>query len=716
MQQPLLIGGRSFSPELIAELRQELERNAAVSSRSLAQVICHRLGWYSGNGQMAVASAESALRKLRRRGLLPPAPRGEGRPQSRRLKRSAAPLPPLEAVPARVDAVQGLRLHLLSGHEDPLHPIWNDLIIAQHPCGDTALAGPCVRYLIGSAHGWLGALSFGPAAYVLGARDTWIGWSRAARESNVPLVLNLSRLLIRAEVRCQNLASKVLALALSAVRVDWPARYGREPLLVETFVERSRFTGACFGAANWQRLGVSTGRGRLGPEEALCTPKDIWVYPLHAQARARLQAEKPRPLQPQPLLESLAREDWCAHELAHLELGDRRLHRRAQAVLAARWRQPQTSFFGSFETWGQAKGAYALIAHRRAEFTLDSVLAAHAEATAARMAAEPVVLLPQDSTTLNFSGLKKTTGLGPIGESKGRGLWLHSLLAFRGDGVPLGVLAAHCWARPEEPALPGQTRSRNVKSLDEKESHRWVETLHQAASLARRMPQTQLIVITDREGDLYELHDAVQVGPANLHTLIRAQHDRTLSDHQKLWAHLEAQPLAEGRTFARPRGPGQPAYEAHLEIRFAPISIEAPHVGGKKGWPALQLWAVLAREIDAPAGVAPLEWMLLCDQPLETAAQAWQQVQWYRTRWGIEEWHRALKTGCQAEAREFKTAAHLQRALAFDLIVAWRVLACLKLGRALPQLPARLLYTETELEVLCAKFKKNCPPGNVPPT
>ena len=73
---------------------------------------------------------------------------------------------------------------------------------------------------------------------------------------------------------------------------------------------------------------------------------------------------------------------------------------------------------------------------------------------------------------------------------------------------------------------------------------------------------------------------------------------------------------------------------------------------------------------------------------------------WYARRWGIEEWHRALKSGCGAEQREFKTAEHLQRVLAFDLIVAWRVLASLKLGRALPQLPARVLYSEDELAVL----------------
>ena len=98
--------------------------------------------------------------------------------------------------------------------------------------------------------------------------------------------------------------------------------------------------------------------------------------------------------------------------------------------------------------------------------------------------------------------------------------------------------------------------------------------------------------------------------------------------------------------------------------------------------------------------------MLLTDLPITTAGQAWEKVQWYCRRWGIEEWHRALKNGCGVEQREFETAEHLQRVLAFDLIVAWRVLACVKLGRALPQLPASVLYTPEELQVLQAAVKK----------
>jgi hypothetical protein len=120
----------------------------------------------------------------------------------------------------------------------------------------------------------------------------------------------------------------------------------------------------------------------------------------------------------------------------------------------------------------------------------------------------------------------------------------------------------------------------------------------------------------------------------------------------------------------------------------------------------LTLQALWVHETHAPVGAEPIDWMLLTDLPITTAEQAWQKVQWYSRRWGIEEWHRALKNGCGVEQREFKTAEHLQRVLAFDLIVAWRILACVKLGRVLPQLAANVLYSPEELEVLLAAVKK----------
>jgi len=706
MDTPIQLCGHTFTPRLIQHLNEMLVDQLHVSHTVLAREVCEHLHWCAPNGRLCLSSAKVALHKLQDRGLLR-LPVGRSRPgHPHRLRPSGQPLPPVTQVPRRVDQIQGLHLYLISGEEDRLHRLWNDLIIQQHPCGGAPLVGAQLRYLIGSsAHGWLGALGFGPPAFRLGARDQWIGWSSNARLRHLQEVVGLSRLLIRQEVRCVNLASKVLSLALTRLPQDWQTRYGLRPLLVETFVDRSRFTGLCFAAANWVRLGTSTGRGRLGPRTPVTTPKDIWAYPLSPQARGRLQEELAPPVTPCSLLESLKASDWCAHELQGLELGDARRHRRAERILAARWKTPGASFSSSFPDWGQAKGAYSLIEQKRPEISLEALLDPHAEATLARMAAEPLVLLPQDTTSLNYTGLRQTTGLGPINHQGSRGLFLHSLLAYRPDGVPLGVLDAQAWGRPETPSE--DPRSRNAKSIDEKESVRWQEALGVAAGAARRLPLTQLIVMTDREGDLYELHDSVQVGPPNLHTVIRAQHDRNLEGHQKLWAFLQQQPLGMRRQLTVPRRQGQPARSAKLAVRWAQVTIQAPAVGPKKGWPPLTLWAVWVYEAAPPRGAEPLEWMLLTDLPLRSADQAWEKVQWYCRRWGIEEWHRVLKSGCAVEQREFKTAEHLKRVLAFDLILAWRILALIKLGRAVPHAPAQLFYTPEELKLLVRAFKKN---------
>lgn len=706
MLESIVVCRREFSPEVLEHLNVLTRQEPPPTRNMLAREVCAHLAWYSPDGRPATSSAKVALRKLERRGVLRLPARARGAPGCHRLRRSDQPLPALAGVPQRVDQVQGLRLHLIAGPKDPLHGLWNDLIIEQHPCGDAPLVGTQLRYLIGSDHGWLGALGFGPAAFVLASRDQWIGWSVGARLGHLREVVGMSRLLIRQEVRCANLVSKVLSWVLERLPEDWQQRYGVRPLLVETYVDRSKFTGLSLSVSNWLRVGVSSGRGRLGPRPGDQPLKDVWLYPLQGRCRQQLQAEVPAPLTPRSLEQSLAPADWCVGEMGGVELGDRRRTRRAVNILAARWQNPQASFYGSFRDWSPAKGAYGLIEHKGPEVSLGRLLSGHQEATQRRMAAEAVVLLAQDTTGLNYTGLRQTTGLGPLGEAKGRGLWLHSLVALRPDGVPLGVLDAQCWGR-EPVVAAARPRGRNAQSIDEKESYRWIQAYQCAAAAARRMPQTQLVVMADREGDLYELHQAAPDGPPNLHPLVRAQHDRNLVSHQKLWAHMAALPCGQRRTVEVPRHPGQPARTAEVEVRWDRVAITAPAVGCKKSWPPVAVWVVWVHEPDPPAGVEPLDWMLLSDLAVADARAAWQRVEWYRQRWGIEEWHRVLKSGCGVEQREFKTAEHLQRVLAFDLIVAWRVLACVKLGKAMPQLPATVLYTLEEVEVVRAASKKS---------
>lgn len=705
MHAPIIVSGREFSPEVLGHLREFAQQQPVPSRNQVAREACACLAWFSPDGRPAVSSAKVALRKLERRGhlSLPGKCAGPREARAHRLRPSGQPLPAVKEVPGRVDQVRHLHLYLISDRSDPHHTLWNDLMIQQHPCGDAPLVGAQLRYLIGSDHGWLGALGFGPAAFVLAARDQWIGWATPARLGHLREVIGLSRLLIRQEVRCAHLLSKVLSMVLARVAEDWMARYHLKPLLVETFVDRSRFTGLSLSASNWQRVGRSTGRGRRGSPGATKTLKDVWLYPLDAQARAKLQAHVAPPLSPCPLTQSLAQEDWPQRELETLDLGDRRRERRAEAILEARWNQPQASFFGTFSDWAAAKGAYGLIEHPSSEISLQSLLAPHVEQTQRRMAAEPWVLLPQDTTTLNYTGLRQTEGLGPLGDIKGQGLWLHSLLAFRPDGIPLGVLEAKGWARPQ---TGSDTAERNAQGIAEKESLRWVEAFGKAATAARRMPQSQLVVITDREGDIYELHDAGTSRPPNLHLLIRAQHDRQLEGGQKLWAFMGSLPVGERRSVPLPRAHGQAARTAQVEVRWSSVRLAPPSAGCKKSWPGLSLSVVWVHEPNPPAGGEGLDWMLLTDLPVNHAAEAWEKVQWYCKRWGIEEWHRALKNGCEVEKREFETAESLQRVLAFDLIIAWRVLACVKLGRALPQLPATVLYSPDELQILLAALLK----------
>ncbi len=706
METPIRLCGRVFTVQLIQHLKEMLDRQPDCPYKILAREVCEHLQWCAPDGRLCLSSAKVALHKLHDRGLLRLPSSDKSHPGHRsRLRSSGRPLPALTHVPRRVDEVQGLYLYCLTGYEDPWHELWNDLIIQQHPCGDAPLVGARVRYLIGSEHGWLGALGFGPAAFRLSARDQWIGWSRDARLAHLQEVVGLSRFLIRQEVHCTNLGSKVLSMGLARLGDDWEARYGVRPLLVETFVDSARFSGLVFAAANWIRLGASLGHGRLGPKVPDKTPKHIWVYALQRDARQRLQEEVPGPVMPCGLLDSLDATDWCAHELGGLELGDTRRNRRAEKILDSRWRDPTASFSASFQDWGQAKAAYGLIEKRSPEISMEILLDPHSEATIARMATEPVVVLVQDTTTLNYTGLRETEGLGDINHDGSRGLFLHSLLAYRPDGIPLGVLHARAWGRAE--VKPMDRRTRNAKSIDEKESVRWVDAVHVAASVARRLPRTQIFVETDREGDLYELHDAIQIGPPNLHSVIRAQHDRNLESHQKLWSFMRAQPLALRRDVNIPRGHGRSARTTAVSVRWAQATIQAPAVGPKKGWPGLTLWAIWVYEDDAPPGTDRLEWMLLTDLPIHTAEEAWKKVEWYRIRWGIEEWHRVLKSGCAVEQREFKKAEHMKRVLTFDLIMAWRILALIKLGRAIPNVPADLIYTAEELDVLQGVVKKN---------
>ena len=374
-------------------------------------------------------------------------------------------------------------------------------------------------------------------------------------------------------------------------------------------------------------------------------------------------------------------------------------------MLQERWAHPDRSFYTSFGGAAGGKAAYAFIENPRAELQFENLLAPHQHNTRRRMAAEKVVLLAQDTTILSYNTLEQTQGLGPIGENGGRGLLLHSLHAFRLDGIPLGCAWAKLWAR--EPSA--QSGHRNEQAIDQKESARWVEAFQKAADMATQMPRTILVISGDRESDVVDLYDRARVVPPNLHFLVRAQHDRVLCSGEKLWEHLSGQSLGGTMRVKIPRRQGQPARTATLELRWSKVQVKPPRVGCKNSWGMIDLWALLAQEIDAPKEVQPIEWMLLSDWKIDSLKIARRLVRWYGLRWGIECWHQVLKDVCKIETRQMKSAQALSRALALDMMVAWRVLLLCRLGKARPDLPASVLYSPEELAIL-EVLKKNSPP------
>lgn len=698
------ICGRWIEKQVLDRLSHRSQGPAAPSRVELTEEFCRAVDWHDAKGRARVSSASVALGRLERLGLVQLPPRAPRRPSEvpRGLPDDGMPLPPLPRLPQSGGRIAGLRLRLIRDANDPAHRIWNRLIVREHPLGRRPLVGAQLRYLIECETGVIGAFGFGPPAFHLECRDQWVGWSRAAQQGNLGEVIGLSRFLIRPALRVSNLASQCYSLVLNQVAEDWLERYGIKPVLVETYVDRVAHHGRSLAAANWRRLGQSKGRGRDDRQgKGGKTPKDVWVYELQAQARAQLQRVPVERLAPRSVFGPALKDDWAQEEMAGVCLGDRRLNARAARILGQRWARPMQSFYRSFESRSEAKGAYQLVENPRAEISLQSLLMPHQLQTARRMAAEKVVLLAQDTTALSYNSLHETEGLGTIGEDHTLGFFVHSLQAFRLDGIPLGTAWVETWARTDA----SNTAQRNDQSVDEKESGRWIRAFQAAGCRARQMPQTQVVVCGDRESDIYELWDQLPAAPKNLRLLVRAQHDRNLVGGNSLRESLAAAAVGDRMKVDVPRREGRPARTATLELHWQEVELKAPAVAHKKSWPTLKLYALWAHEVGAPAGQEAIDWVLLSNWPITSPKLARRIVKWYGLRWGIECWHKVLKGVCRVEHRQMKNLARLERALAFDMIVASRALLLTRLGKDHPDQPAELFYSPDELEVLEVKKK-----------
>ena len=316
-------------------------------------------------------------------------------------------------------------------------------------------------------------------------------------------------------------------------------------------------------------------------------------------------------------------------------------------------------------------------------------------------------------TEANWTNLRATEGLGPLGHPACHGLLVHTTLAITPERVPLGLLAQQVWAR--DPDDIGKRARRKQLPISQKESQKWLHSLDAVFTAHDCCPTTRLVSVGDREADVYDVLAAPR--PAGVELLIRASWNRCVNAPQRsVWDTVAAQPVAAQLCLHVPRRGTQPAREATLALRFCPLTLRPPQHRKAEGFPAVTLWAVQVCEVEPPAEGEPIEWLLLTTVAVETVDDAIERVQWYSCRWGIEVWHRILKSGCHLEARQFQTAARLRRALTLYSVLAWRIFYATMLARAVPDAPCSVLLEPDEWQALyCAIHRVPIPPAE-PPT
>lgn len=417
--------------------------------------------------------------------------------------------------------------------------------------------------------------------------------------------------------------------------------------------------------------------------------------------------------------------DWAVHELAEAALGDSRRTDRLVELAGHLARQPDRSLPAACQDRAQLKAAYQFFSN--AQVVPQAILAPHVQRTVERIQGAPVVLAVQDTTELDYSSHRATTGLGTLNDEQHRGMLAHTTLALTPDRVPLGLLAQEVIVR--DPAEFGKRKTRKQRPISAKESHKWLTSLAAVNQVAGSCPGTHLVSVGDREMDVYEVLAARRA--ANVDVLVRASWDRALvtegGEAGRLWAAAAQAAVAgtlEVAAPARPAAKGktaQPARPAHLTVRWGRVQVRPPQRAAIPGVEPERLKPVTvtlvwAHEDTPPAGVEGLEWLLLTTEALERPEQALERVEWYACRWGIEVFHKVLKSGCRIEARQLGTAAGLERALTLYSIIAWRLLWATLVMRAAPELPASVLLERDEWEALYCTIHQTAQPPSAPPT
>jgi hypothetical protein len=403
--------------------------------------------------------------------------------------------------------------------------------------------------------------------------------------------------------------------------------------------------------------------------------------------------------------------DWIAEELKSMNLGDKRLNKRAKIILNALSGSPEKSIPSAHNGWSETKAAYRFMSNPNVG--AEQILGVHRAATLKRIEEHQIIVIPQDTSELDYGKQHEKLGRGPTNHKSHRGIYLHPLVAFNEFGLCLGVLGAKFWHRAEI----GNRNRHLTKPIEEKESFRWLEGLREVNKLGELFPEKQFVMLADREGDIYEI--LAEKRNANVDYIIRGHHDRILlSEDTKLLETISAQaPITTVSFEFKQRDKTSSPYrqvEQKIQVKKVTI-IPSPSRGNRVNKTPVEITVILATEINPNPNCQPLNWLLLTSLNIETPEQAIKVIQHYLSRWKIEIYFKVLKSGCKVEELQLNELESLVTCLSFYMIIAWRVMYLIQLGRDCPDMSCEVFFEKEEWRAAYMVKHRKEPPIE-PPT
>lgn len=410
------------------------------------------------------------------------------------------------------------------------------------------------------------------------------------------------------------------------------------------------------------------------------------------------------------------------NELAQANLPDKRLTKRLCSMFEKMSQFPNESLPTAFGSHADMKGAYRFFANPHV--SAEAILEPHYQRTLERVRCNEVVLLVNDTTDLSLKHMECVEDLGVLNNSKQPGCNLHALVAFTTNRLCLGIVSAIFLKR--DPDELGKKIPHKYRSIENKESYRWIMGYRKACEVAQKT-NSHIIYVADQESEMYELFAEYELCGKTADFLIRSKGQRLVSVENGSKVLLKsAMELAQtiGRiefTLQSSRGrknrEGRRKREDEIDHRDERKVVQQVKILefscrlAKKGPKTfVRLRAVYLEELNPPLGEKPVNWLLLTSLTVNSLDDAKNVVSYYLARWGIETFFHVLKTGCQVEKLQFENGKRFIKCVSLYLVVAWRVLYVMMLGRNNPEIPCDVIFEVDEWESAYAIVNKKRPP------